>query len=384
MSFKNKKIVILVNDLNFFCSHRLPIAEAAKDLSFKIVIGYGEEGGADPILLNQKGFNTKYVPMKRGSKNLLKDLISFFKIIFFLKKEKPDLVHLVTIKPYLYGGIASRLVGVPSVVSAVSGLGTLFVHKNFKSKFLRFLTYPIYRLAFNHPNQIVIVQNRDDSNVLTKWNVLNYEKIRLIKGSGVQLKNFINLEEPAGIPTVCFAARLLIDKGVNEFISAARILKQRQVKAKFILAGDLDKQNPSGLKANDLQKIIEEKIVNFIGFQEDIPSLYSKSHIICLPSYREGLPKALLEAAAARRPIVTTNVPGCRDAVISDKSGILVPIKDSLSLANALQELIIDASKRKEMGKTGRELAEKEFKLENVVDKHIKIYKYLLVNRGKI
>ena len=199
MSFKNKKIVILVNDLNFFCSHRLPIAEAAKDLSFKIVIGYGEEGGADPILLNQKGFNTKYVPMKRGSKNLLKDLISFFKIIFFLKKEKPDLVHLVTIKPYLYGGIASRLVGVPSVVSAVSGLGTLFVHKNFKSKFLRFLTYPIYRLAFNHPNQIVIVQNRDDSNVLTKWNVLNYEKIRLIKGSGVQLKNFINLEEPAGI-----------------------------------------------------------------------------------------------------------------------------------------------------------------------------------------
>lgn len=384
MSFKNKKIVILVNDLNFFCSHRLPIAEAAKDLSFKIVIGYGEEGGADPILLNQKGFNTKYVPMKRGSKNLLKDLISFFKIIFFLKKEKPDLVHLVTIKPYLYGGIASRLVGVPSVVSAVSGLGTLFVHKNFKSKFLRFLTYPIYRLAFNHPNQIVIVQNRDDSNVLTKWNVLNYEKIRLIKGSGVQLKNFINLEEPAGIPTVCFAARLLIDKGVNEFISAARILKQRQVKAKFILAGDLDKQNPSGLKANDLQKIIEEKIVNFIGFQEDIPSLYSKSHIICLPSYREGLPKALLEAAAARRPIVTTNVPGCRDAVISDKSGILVPIKDSLSLANALQELIIDASKRKEMGKTGRELAEKEFKIENVVDKHIKIYKYLLVNRGKI
>ena len=384
MSFKNKKIVILVNDLNFFCSHRLPIAEAAKDLSFKIVIGYGEEGGADPILLNQKGFNTKYVPMKRGSKNLLKDLISFFKIIFFLKKEKPDLVHLVTIKPYLYGGIASRLVGVPSVVSAVSGLGTLFVHKNFKSKFLRFLTYPIYRLAFNHPNQIVIVQNRDDSNVLTKWTVLNYEKIRLIKGSGVQLKNFINLEEPAGIPTVCFAARLLIDKGVNEFISAARILKQRQVKAKFILAGDLDKQNPSGLKANDLQKIIEEKIVNFIGFQEDIPSLYSKSHIICLPSYREGLPKALLEAAAARRPIVTTNVPGCRDAVISDKSGILVPIKDSLSLANALQELIIDASKRKEMGKTGRELAEKEFKIENVVDKHIKIYKYLLVNRGKI
>ena len=175
------------------------------------------------------------------------------------------MVHLVTIKPYSYGGIASRLVGVPSVVSAVSGLGTLFVHKNFKSKFLRFLTYPI-SITFNHPNQIVIVQNRDDSNVLTKWNVLNYEKIRLIKGSGVQLKNFINLEEPAGIPTVCFAARLLIDKGVNEFISAARILKQRQVKAKFILAGDLDKQNPSGLKANDLQKIIEEKIVNFIGF----------------------------------------------------------------------------------------------------------------------
>jgi glycosyltransferase involved in cell wall biosynthesis len=377
MSTKIIKLAILINDLSFFCSHRLPIAEAAVDKSYKVVIGYGDLGGADPQLLKQKGLKVISVPMQRGGMNLLKNLKSFFYIWRFFKNEKPDIAHLVTIKPYLYGGIIARLIGIPSLVSAVSGLGTLFVHKNLKSKFLKFLIYPMYRAAFNHLNQIVIFHNQQDANELLNWGVLRSSKIRLLRGSGVRLQNFINLEENPGIPIVCFAARLLIDKGVYEFVSAARLLKKRGIKAQFLLAGDLDSQNPSGLSVNDLNKIIEEGCVKILGYQKDIPTLYSRSHIICLPSYREGLPKSLLEAAAASRAVVTTDVPGCRDAIIHEKTGILVPVRNSEALANAIQDLIENPDKRKTMGKAGRELAEKDFAIENIVGTHLKIYKDL-------
>ncbi len=377
MSAKIIKLVILINDLSFFCSHRLPIAEAAMDKSIDVVIGYGELGGADPQALEQKGLKVSFVPMKRGSINVLKDLQSLFYIWRFFKKEKPDIAHLVTIKPYLYGGLIARLTGVPALVTAISGLGALFIHKDLKSKILKFLLYPLYRLAFNHSNQIVIVQNQEDAKVLRGWGVLNSNKVKLLKGSGVQLEKFINLEDTPGIPVVCFASHLLLDKGVYDFVSAARLLKKRKVQARFFLAGDLDTQNPKGINMEDLKKIREEGCVEILGYQKNIPSLYSRSHIICLPSYREGLPKTLLEAAAASRAVVTTDVPGCRDAIIPNITGLLVPVRDSEALANAIQDLIKNPEKRKIMGKAGRELAKKEFAIENIVDAHLKIYKDL-------
>ena len=377
MSTKRIKLVILVNSLSFFCSHRLPIAEAAMDKSINVVIGYGELGGADPQLLEQKGLKVSFVPMKRGSINVFKDLQSLFYIWRFFKKEKPDIAHLVTIKPYLYGGLIARLTGIPALVSAISGLGVLFIHKDLKSKILKFLLYPLYRLAFNHSNQVVIAQNQEDVKVLEGWGVLSSHKVQLLKGSGVQLEEFINLEDAPGIPVVCFASRLLLDKGVYDFVSAARLLKKRKIQARFFLAGDLDTQNPKGINMKDLKKIKEEGFVEILGYQKDIPSLYSRSHIICLPSYREGLPKALLEAAAASRAVVTTDVPGCRDAIIPNITGLLVPVRDSEALANAIQDLIKNPEKRKIMGKAGRELAKKEFAIENIVDAHLKIYKDL-------
>lgn len=373
-----KKLLILINDLNFFCSHRLPIAEASKVNGFDVVIGYGELGSADPKLLEKKGFKLTFVPMERGGLSFFKDLKNFFYIWHFFKNEKPDIVHLVTIKPYLYGGIISRLIGIPSLVSAVSGLGTLFVHKNFKSKFIRFILYPIYRLAFNHSNQKVIVQNKDDANELTEFGVLNPLKVKLIKGSGVKLENFSNFIEPKGIPVVCFAARLLRDKGIYEYVNAARFLKQRGVKARFLLAGDLDPKNPSGINRDELNQIKKKNYVEIIGYKKNISTLYANSNIICLPSYREGLPKSLIEAAAASRAVVTTDVPGCRDAIIPNKTGLLVPVKDSQKLADALQWLIENPSKRIEMGKEGRRFAEEEFDIEKIVLCHLDIYRELI------
>jgi len=379
---KNKKILILVNDLSFFISHRLPIAEAALAKGFDVVIGYGELGGADSKLLEQKGFKVKFIPTQRGGINPLEDLKTFFYIWKFFKKEKPDIAHLVTIKLYLYGGIISRLTGVPGLVSAVSGLGTVFISKNLKYRFLRLLAYPIYKLAFNHFNQKVIVQNKDDLKVLVEWGILNPFKAKLLKGSGVKLENFTNLDEPDGTPTVCFAARLLREKGVYEFVSAARLLRERGIQARFCLAGGLDTKNPTGLNLDDFNKLKEEVCVEVLGYHKDIPTLYASSHIICLPSYREGLPKSLIEAAAASRAVVTTDVPGCRDAIIPNKTGLLVPVKDPQKLADALQWLIEHPQERIAMGIAGRKLAEKEFSIEKIVQNHLDIYQDLLVNNS--
>ncbi len=263
----------------------------------------------------------------------------------------------------------------------MSGLGTIFINENFKYKFLRLFLYPFYKLAFKHINQKVIFQNEDDLKVLVKWGILNPSKTKLIKGSGVQIDHFTELEEPEGIPTICFASRLIKEKGIYEFIDAARLLIARGIKVKFYIAGNLDKNNPSTLIDNYINSLKQESYVHLLGYHDDIPSLYSKSNIICLPSYREGLPKSLMEAAAASRAVVTTDTPGCRDAIISNKTGILVPVKDSKKLADAFQWLIENPQRRIRMGKAGRKLAEKEFTIEKIVEKHINIYKSLLKSK---
>ena len=375
---ENKKLLILINNLNFFISHRLPIAQAAKLKGLDIVIGYGELGGADNISLKKQGFKLTYIPINRGSINPFKELKTFLHIWKFLKSEKPDITHLVTIKPCLYGGIIARILNLPSVVIAVSGLGTLFISEEIKGKILRFFLFWVYKFIFNHSNQKVIFQNNDDLNLFVNLGVLNKSKTKIIKGSGVNLKKFKNFKEPGGIPIVCFAARLIKHKGLYEFISAASLLKKRGVMAKFYLAGDIDIKNPSSLNIDDLEKIKEEAIVKVLGYHQEIPLLYAKSHIICLPSYREGLPKSLIEAAAASRPIVTTNVPGCRDVIIPNKTGLLVPVKDSHALANALQRLIENTKERIDMGKAGRKFAEKHFALEEIVQNHLDVYQSLM------
>ena len=377
---KNKKVLILVNYLSFFLSHRLAVGNALLAQGFEVFIGYGELRGANPKILEEKGFKVSFVPIQPGGVNFFRDLLTFYNIWKFFKEVNPDVVHLVTIKPYLYGGIISRLIGIPSLISAVSGLGTLFISDNLKTKILRILLRPIYKFAFNHKNQKIIIQNEDDLKSLEDWGVLKSSKVKLLKGSGVKLQDFKNIKDPEGVITISFAGRLLRDKGVLEFISAAAIIKKRGIVARFFLAGDFDINNPSGISPEDLKKINKDNYVEILGYQSDIPALYEKSNIVCLPSYREGLPKCLIEAAAAGKSIVTTNVPGCRQAVIPDVTGILVPPRDSSKLADAIQWLIEHPLDRISMGKAGRKFAEKEFSIEKIVQNHLEIYQDLLRN----
>jgi glycosyltransferase involved in cell wall biosynthesis len=265
------------------------------------------------------------------------------------------------------------------VVSAMAGLGFVFIQQaGAKAALIRALLKPMFRWALGHPNQKLIFQNPDDRDAVLAMSGVPNDQARLIRGSGIDLDGCPNEPEPLGIPVVTLAARLLDDKGVMEFVEAANLLKDRSVEVKFWLVGEPDLANPASLTAQDLAQIKQEGLVDCLGYQKNVPSLYAKSNIVVLPSYREGLPKSLIEAAACGRAVVTTDVPGCRDAIEPGVTGLLVPARDAVALADAIERLIKDAPTRRAMGKAGRELAEREFGIEKVVEAHLRIYDELL------
>jgi glycosyltransferase involved in cell wall biosynthesis len=369
------KICFIVNDSHYFISHRLSIGLALIDKGFDV---YLIAPGNPPSMLIEKGFKFFSVYISRKGVNPLFDLLTLFRLYILLKKIQPDLVHLVTIKPYLYGGIAARISGVPSVVSAVAGLGILFSGLGFKNKILRFLLFPFYKFSFGHKNQMIVFQNANDHDLLIRWGVLSFNKSAFIRGSGAELKDYPFIDEPDGVPVISFASRLLKDKGVLEFVEASRILKNQGVDIRFWLIGDIDLGNSSSVTKEQLDIWQKGGLVECFGYREDIANLFAQSNIVSLPSYYgEGLPKVLVEAAACGRPVITTNHPGCRDAIEPD-SGILVPVRDSVALADAIQYLVENPVKRKAMGKAGRELAEREYSIEKIVYEHIHIYNDLI------
>ena len=273
----------------------------------------------------------------------------------------------------------ARLARVPAVVSAISGLGTVFTSDGQRAGMMRRAVQAMYRLALGHPNQAVILQNSDDQVALIRSGGLRDDKAVMIRGSGVDLAEMPCRKEAPGAPIVAFAARLLKQKGVEEFVAAARLLRERGVSARFWLIGDPDPGNPYSISAEQVEAWASEGVVEVLGHRSDVPDLYAQAHVVTLPSYYgEGLPKTLIEAAACGRPIVTTDHPGCRDAIVDGETGVLVPVRDAQALADALQALLEDPERRQAMGRAGRALAEREFAIEKVVDAHLEIYRRLL------
>ena len=372
-------LLITVNDLGYFVSHRLPIALGAQKAGYDVHVAYGSIGKAIESELALRGFKLHYIPIQRGGTSPITDSWSLFLLWRLFRKIRPDIVHLITIKPVLYGGIVARLERVPAVVSAMAGLGFIFIdQKGIKANFLRRVIKPLFRWALKHPNQTMIFQNPDDRERLLKMTRLSLSQSQLIPGSGIDLSACPVLPEPKGPPVVAMASRLLRDKGVFEFVAAARLLRERGVSARFWLIGDPDLANPTTVTRQEITAWQAEGIIECLGQRLDVLSLYAQAHIVALPSYREGLPKSLIEAAACGRAVVTTNVPGCRDAIEPDVSGYLVPARDEVALADALEQLIRDTTLRQTMGKAGRALAEREFDIEKVVAAHLQIYRELL------
>lgn len=374
-----KKLLFVVNVDWFFLSHRLPIALEAMQSGFEVHIATGITDKLN--VLQSHGLKVHSLNLVRGGISVLNAVKTIVELRRIFMQIKPDVVHLVTIKPVLLGGLVGRWLRVPVLVSAISGLGYVFTSRGKLARPLKLVVGRIYSWALGHHNQIVIFQNPDDRDILTKATGLSETKVEMIRGSGVNLKQHTLTPELTGLPVVLFPARLLADKGIFEFVQAATLLRAKGISARFALAGMVDSANPTSISQAQLDSWLAEGTVEHWGYRTDMPQVISSANLVVLPSYREGLPKVLLEAAACGRAVVTTDVPGCRDAIEPDVTGLLVPVRNAESLACAIEQLLIAPERRLKMGLAGRQLAEKEFDVRAVVDKHIAIYRRLLASR---
>lgn len=368
-----KKILFIINDPTYFVSHRLPIAIEAREQGYEVHLA----GGEPNILPKIRDLNFAYhfIPLSRSGRNIGSEFKSLLSLYFLMRKLQPFVVHLITIKPVLYGSLVARLAKVPAVVAAVTGLGYAFI--NNEAKILRKIVIHLYRHAFRHKNLKVLFQNVDDKNTLLSLGVLKEEQSVLIRGSGADLTQYSYSPEPETFTyVVVLASRLLKDKGVVEYVEAAKLLKKSGLNVRFLLAGDIDPGNPSSLDEVQIQKWVRDQDIEYIGYQ-DTATLFSQVHIVVLPSYREGLPRVLIEAAACGRAVVTTDVPGCRDAITPNKTGLLVKAQDAKALAEGIRTLITNSAMRKEMGIEGRKLAETEFDIKKIVSEHMQVYSSL-------
>lgn len=374
-----RRLLFVVNNPAFFLSHRLPLALRARDEGYDVHVATMD--GPSVARIVELGLAHHVIPMSRSGKNPIQEIGSLYALWALFRRLRPHIVHAVTIKPVLYGGIAARLAGVPAYVAAISGLGFIFTRPARGVDFLRVAATVLYRLALGHRNSRVIFQNANDRDVLHKAGVVRTEQVVLIRGSGVDLDEFQARPEPDGPPVAIMAARLLRDKGVLEFVEAARLAASDPAGLRWVLAGSPDPGNPASISLEQFESWRREGVVQCLGERSDIAQLYGDAHIAVLPSYREGLPKSLVEAAACGRAVVTTDVPGCRDAIEPDVSGLLVPARDARALAQAVLRLARDGELRRGMGTEGRRLAEREFDIRKVAQAHLDIYQVLTAGR---
>lgn len=375
-----KRLLFLVTNPAFFLSHRLPLALRARQAGYDVHVA--TRGWPQLSEIMRHGFTHHTVPISRSGRNPLQDLYSIFALWRLFRRLRPDVIHAVTIKSVLYGGIAARLAGVPAYVAAVSGLGFIFTRRK-RFDVLRAMVVLLYRLALGHPNSRVIFQNTSDRDVLRDARVVRLEQSVLIRGSGVDLALFNAQPEPPEPPVALFVARLLMDKGLAELVETARMTQGDASGLRWVVAGSPDPGNPASVPPELFEQWQREGTISWLGERTDIAQLYAQSHIAVLPSYREGLPKSLVEAAACGRAVVTTDVPGCRDAIEPNETGLLVPVRNARALADAVLQLARNAAERQSMGAAGRALAEREFDIHKVADAHLAVYDTLTgrVNR---
>jgi glycosyltransferase involved in cell wall biosynthesis len=378
-------LAFVVNTAAFFISHRLPIAVAALQRGYTVDLYTGlaaspaSEQGAVKVLSRYPITHWR-VKFASAGLNPLSEGVGILELISYLKSRRPDILHCVTPKGVLYGGIAARLAGVPALVAAVSGQGYAFTdgERTAGRAIARWAYSAGSRFAFPHRNQRVIVQNTEDQRAIVEAGMARSEETVLLPGSGIELTRYAGFAIEGRPPVVLMPARMLRDKGVLEFAKAARILRSRGSQWRFVLAGGADMQNPTTLDEAILREWHRDATPEWLGHVDDMPSLYAGASIVCLPSYREGMPKTLLEAAAAGCAIVTTDIAGCREAILPGTSGDLVPPRDAPALAEAIQSLIDDRDRRERYGRAGRELALARHGINDVVDRTLAIYDQLL------
>ena len=370
------KIILFANTEWYLYNFRLSLAQALRSEGHEVVLV--SPPGKYSRRLEEAGFRWISFPLSRRGTNPLAELATIWRLRNLYRMEKPDIVHHFTIKCVLYGSLAARLAGVrprkSAVINAITGLGFVFIDQGWRAGGLRWLVNRFYRIALK--NTQVVFQNEDDRALFLEQGLVAESQVSLIPGSGVDTARFKMEPARTTLPVVVvLPARMLWDKGVREFVEAAQILRAQGVPARFALVGDTDPNYPACVPEQQLNAWQSSGIVEWWGWQEDMPAVYRQADIVCLPSYREGLPRTLVEAAACGRALVAADVPGCRSIVRQGENGLLVPVRDGKALAEALCTLILDADLRQKMGRCGREIVVREYSMERVLGDTLFLYR---------
>lgn len=372
------KILLFANTDWYLYNFRRSLAQALAAAGHEVLLvsppgPFGEQ-------LQALGLRWLPAPMERRSLNPARE----FALIWWLRRlmiqEEVDLVHGFTIKCVVYGALAARWAGVTARVNAITGLGYVFTSRDLMARLLRPLVRVAFRLALGGEQARLVVQNPDDAALFCQAGLVEPERVRLILGSGVNCERFSPVatisdqRQVEGPVRVLLPARLLWDKGLAELVEAARLLREKGRPIHLLLAGEPDAGNPGEIPRAQLRLWEEEKLLDWLGHVKDMPALYRTVDLVVLPSYREGLPKGLIEAAACGLPLVTTDVPGCREVVTDGVEGLLVPARDPAALAEAIGRLAADPELRKRMGIAARAKALACFDERIVISQVLAVY----------
>lgn len=368
------RLLYLVSEDWYFLSHRLPMARAARDAGYEVHVATRIDGGGAAIAA--EGFTTHPLTWRRGSTNPLDVSKAIVEVRNVYRTLAPDLVHQVALWPSIVGSLAARGLDVRRV-SALAGLGFAFTSSTLKARLIRSVMRPLLRPLLSGPHAAVLVQNPDDLAAMAALGIPR-ERIFLIPGSGVDTIRLQVQPEPPGPITMAFVGRLLDDKGLRTLVAAHALLASRGENIRLLIAGETDPANPASIPESEIDAWRKRPMLEVLGHVSDIAGLWAKAHIAVLPSRREGLPKSLLEAAACGRPIVATDVPGCREVARQGLNALLVRVDDAEALADAIQRLAHDPDMRARFAKAGRALAEREFSSARIGPEAVKLYRTML------
>ncbi|KHD05772.1 glycosyl transferase family 1 [Candidatus Thiomargarita nelsonii] len=377
------KILLFANTDWYLYNFRLPLAKYLKEKGLEVILV--SPPGAYGTKLEENGFRWISVPMERRSLNPWKE----FKLLRHLRKlyakEKPDLVHNFTIKNVVYGSLAAQMAGIKPRVNAVTGLGHIFTSNGWLARLIRPIVSRLLRVALQGNKSLLILQNPDDYQAFVNADLVLPKNIRLIRGSGVDTERFKpSSQKRQGVFRVLLATRLLWEKGVGEYVEAARKLKGDNQAIEFLLAGSPDPGNPASVPPAQIDAWAREGIITALGHLDKMEDILNEVDLVVLPSYREGLPRILLEAAAYGLPIVTTDAPGCREIVADEVNGFLVPCKDSAALATAIQRILDNPEERARMGAASRSKVLAEFDQKIVLRETFEVYRELGIGNALI
>ncbi|MCY4147238.1 MAG: glycosyltransferase family 4 protein [Chloroflexi bacterium] len=377
MPDERPSLLFVVNIPRFFVSHRLGLALAAQAAGFRVSVAASGADTASITRIQAAGLPFHPLPFSQHGTNPLHELATLLALRRLYARLQPDLLHHVSIKPVLYGGIAARLCRLGAVVHAMSGLGYVFAGDGWKARLINRLSAPAFKLALAGAGSRIIFQNPDDQRLFIQRGLVNRERTRLIRGSGVDETIFCPAKEPAaGLPVVLYAGRLLWQKGIGDFVEMARRLRNRAV---FRVVGYAEPTSPLSVPLRQLDAWQAAGLIEWQGKRADMPVAYAESRLVCLPStYGEGVPKVLIEAAACARACVATDTPGCREIVREGVNGSLVPPGDVDALTATVQKLLDDPDACQRMGAAGRQIVLDSFTLARVCADTIALYRELL------